>query len=242
MKLNPKYLCTFLFISLLCGCVSQKADRFYRHSWEYQHSPMSEDVLTEVFDSVNNWEENIPSNKLEEVESHIKELESGFPLKSQIILTGGGGCLEYLPYNLYVVQIDDLVLGKLENELKEDTYFKVPMESYESFWNTYFEYRESLKKDSYGKSFSTGDYGFKLTLEFSKYTNSESASYKLIVGGFENEQVNELFQLLMEMVDEKFRIKPTDHEAFEKSLNETIKLHNQNIEPTWTTPVNSGRV
>ncbi len=168
---------------------------------------------------------------------YFEKIKSDLPARSKITLKGGGGCMSYCPYNLFIVNIDGLVLAKLETEEEENLYFEIPTSIYDQFWTEYLSCRDELNLNSYGKSFSTGDYGFQLTLSFKRLDEPYSKSYDLVVGGFENKQFEKVYRLLMNMVDEKHRLNSIDRDAAYKYFEETIREHNQNIEPMLKTPV-----
>ena len=216
---------------LQTSCSAPTANTFYRHSWEYQHKGPDDGGLTAIIESGE-----LSSNKVAEINAYVDQLESELPTHSQITLVGGGGCLGFCPYELYIAQINDQVLAKLVTEEEEDLYLTIPTSKYQNLWSWYLGHRDSLTETSYGKTFSTGDYGFTLTFEHKYPSGLSRRTYKLIVGGFENKQIEKLYALLMDLMDEKYRIRSIDIEALEKMLNEyqeaRVKLANDLLEAT----------
>jgi hypothetical protein len=209
----------------MVGCSSPDADTFYRHCWDYQHKSQY-DVIRSELGLPYNWRDTLPSNEVAIVES-LDNVELDYLGESKITLTGGGGCLGYSSYNLYVFQIGDLVLAKLEEGFDgQDVFFEVPMEKYNAFWEIYFKCKDALTKRSYGGTKGvtiTGAYHFRLNLEFRGLSEVENRTLTLSMEGFENKQVEDLYLSLMNMVDEKFRIQPVDYDALQNLLDKTTK-------------------
>ena len=203
----------------------------------YDHAPAPYDDIPEspsYFDYYTDEARNEANKEYQrnELDPYLERVASELPRKSQIILEGGGGCLGFSPYNLFVVNIDGLVIAKLEEDGEDGLYFIVPKSKYDEFWTEYLRVKDDLILNSYGKYILSGTYGFKLTVSFERLKESYSKSYWLTVGGFENKQIERVYGLLMQLVDEEYRIGSIDLDAFYKWMDEMIKEHNQRVDPT----------
>ena len=202
---------TLFLFSLLTGCSSPNADTFYRHCWNYEHKTYYDTVRSEL-GLTENWRDSLPTNMVAIVEGMGNE-DLDYLGESKITLTGGGDGY----YNLYIFQMDDLVLAKLEEGYDgTDLFFEVPIEKYNAFWEVYFKHKDVLTEKSYGGTEGvtiTGAYRFRLNLEYRGLSEVEHRMFTLRMEGFENEQIKDLYLSLMNMVDEKFRIQPIDYEA-----------------------------
>lgn len=205
------YICSAI---LLAGCSSPDADAFYRHSWDYQYKTHYDEVRREL-GLPENWRDTFSSDEVGGIQDVV---DTNYRGESLVALTGNdNGC------NLYIIQMDELVLARLETSVAEKgVFFQIPVGKYDVFKDTYFKIRDALPDGPIGISENmfedagwtgliSGGEGseFELTLEFRTFTESLRDHFRFSVDALsESKPLEEVYMSLMNMVDEKYRCLP----------------------------------